>query len=898
MNKLGKYDLLERIGAGGYGVVFKGYDPFIKRTVAIKTCSSDDERIRLRFYREAEIAGNLIHPNITTIYDFGIHDDVPYLVEEFLTGEDLDHKIKRRAEIPVSQRLDYLVQVARGLEYAHAQGVVHRDIKPGNIRVLDNDRAKIMDFGTAKLANVDSQLTQAGMTLGTAAYISPEQIQGSNVGLAADIFSFGVTAYELLAYVRPFDGRKIATVLHQILNEPPRPVHELWPDCPPDVAAFLERCLQKDPSRRFAGASELLADLQEVVQAYVRSRRTTVDPIAEAKTLFLDSSGAHPVPATSGGLKLPPIPVPRTPSGQIVTPPPSAGTAPTASPSPTSPQLPPLPPVPTTDEPRTTEVTDANALLERARQLHEGRELARAVLAASAAVAAAPGDEQAHLLLRTVEEDLRAEVERERRKQAVATRVQQITGLLDRQDLTTAGRTLADAEAELGGAESGVFLNLRFRLGEQIQQRRAEASAAALAKAETQMDRNQYRAAKATLQEALAADPENEDLQLGLTAADRLLSRHAGQTGAAQQDAVASIETLIDRGRLDEATQALAFAAQMLGDFPDLDRLRQRVVERTALQALRKELAQRVEGAAACAQRQDYASALALLAEVEQEDPSYPGLTALKTATRQALQAQDEARRRLQGLAEATALIEGHVRRGELERAEQALAFAVEHLAPFDSADRLHTLIAEERVRLQQVSDEATRQGLHNRLRRAQQLLTNGEFGAAIRLLRQLLEDNPESDEIDAMLREAKEAQGRAAESQRREDAVAEAATSVEVHLAAGDHEAARQSLEFAVELLGPTSELVTLRKRINQAELSSTAVRRRSQALPTMAPSPSPPPAPVREVTEVDSLLAISRELLRLGQVAAAQRTLQAALSLDPENREGLDLLAGLPPA
>src|SRR5687768_4367370 len=144
MNKLGKYDILEKIGSGGYGVVYRGYDPFIKRVVAIKTCSFEDERVRLRFYREAEIAGNLIHPNVTTVYDFGLHEGVPYLVEEYLTGEDLGEVIARRDPLSVSRKLDYLVQVARGLEYAHSQGVVHRDIKPGNIRILDNGRAKIM----------------------------------------------------------------------------------------------------------------------------------------------------------------------------------------------------------------------------------------------------------------------------------------------------------------------------------------------------------------------------------------------------------------------------------------------------------------------------------------------------------------------------------------------------------------------------------------------------------------------------------------------------------------------------------------------------------------------------------------------------------------------------------
>ncbi|HVS04498.1 MAG TPA: serine/threonine-protein kinase, partial [Thermoanaerobaculia bacterium] len=192
MEKIGKYEVLEKIGMGGFGVVYKGRDPFIKRFVAIKTCGTEDDDIRLRFFREAEIAGNLQHRNVVTVYDFGFHDGVPYLVQEFLSGEDLDQGIKRRDALSEERKLEILLQVAAGLEYAHSQGVIHRDIKPGNVRVLDGGRVKIMDFGIAKLANVESQLTRTGMTLGTASYLAPEQIKGEAITPAADVFSFGV----------------------------------------------------------------------------------------------------------------------------------------------------------------------------------------------------------------------------------------------------------------------------------------------------------------------------------------------------------------------------------------------------------------------------------------------------------------------------------------------------------------------------------------------------------------------------------------------------------------------------------------------------------------------------------------------------------------------------------
>ncbi len=232
METLDKYQVLEKIGVGGFGVVYKAYDPFIKRHVAIKTCTSEDTETRERFMREAEIAGNLHHRNIVTVYDFGFKDGVPYLVQEYLSGEDLDRKIKRRDFLSLPEKLLYLVQIARGLQYAHSRGVVHRDIKPANIRILEDDTAKIMDFGIAKLAQHQEALTQAGITLGTAAYLAPEQIRGGAFDARTDLFSFGVLAYELFALERPFQGAEISAVFYKILNEEPPQLSEKSPDCP------------------------------------------------------------------------------------------------------------------------------------------------------------------------------------------------------------------------------------------------------------------------------------------------------------------------------------------------------------------------------------------------------------------------------------------------------------------------------------------------------------------------------------------------------------------------------------------------------------------------------------------------------------------------------------------
>ena len=324
MEKIGKYTIAEKIGVGGFGEVYKGYDPFIKREVAVKTCSSNDPEIRTRFFQEAEIAGNLHHRNVTTIYDFGIQNELPYLIQEYLSGEDLDRKIKRRDFLPYPEKLYYLLQIARGLAYAHSRGVIHRDIKPANIRVLEDGTTKIMDFGIAKLAQRESTLTQTGMTLGTAAYLAPEQIQGEEIDHRTDVFSYGVLAYELLTYERPFQGKQISAVLYEILHSKPRAVQEHWPGAPADIVRFIERCLEKDPTLRFRDGNELLRELENVQKAG-RSQREKIETGATVQMSNSDAQAmadAARMPTPSSGI--PTQGFPTGPGGFERTPTPSA----------------------------------------------------------------------------------------------------------------------------------------------------------------------------------------------------------------------------------------------------------------------------------------------------------------------------------------------------------------------------------------------------------------------------------------------------------------------------------------------------------------------------------------------------------------------------------------------
>jgi serine/threonine-protein kinase len=259
----GKYQVVDLIGEGGFGRVFKGLDPDLKRPVAIKTCSLTEPEMRERFFREAEIAARLHHPNITTVYDFGREEGEPYLVQEYLTGEDLDDIIRERRGLPLPTKIQILLQVGEGLGYAHSQGVIHRDVKPANIRILNDGQVRIMDFGIARLVEETQRFTQVGMTIGTAGYLSPEQLQGLDVDQRSDIFSFGVLAYELLLSRPPFEGESISALFYSIAHEEPAPVQEVWAECPPALAACISRCLEKNRDVRYPSFGDVTADLRQ-----------------------------------------------------------------------------------------------------------------------------------------------------------------------------------------------------------------------------------------------------------------------------------------------------------------------------------------------------------------------------------------------------------------------------------------------------------------------------------------------------------------------------------------------------------------------------------------------------------------------------------------------------------
>jgi serine/threonine protein kinase len=284
--QIGRYEILEELGRGAMGVVFKARDPFIERLVAVKTITTgiaDNPDLLDRFRREAQAAGGLQHPNIVTIYEMSEFDGTPFIAMEYLEGESLEKTIGGQLRLPLVHKLGYLVQACRALDYAHRRGVIHRDIKPANIMVTSEGVVKVVDFGIARI--VDTAKTQTGVLLGTLSYMSPEQVRGQHADQRCDVWALGVVMYELLTYHRPFDGENHAAVLMSILQQEPRAIREFLPECPPALENVVQRTLRKEEALRYPTMEAVLVDLEpiwtslqkEVVQKLVSHGRELME---------------------------------------------------------------------------------------------------------------------------------------------------------------------------------------------------------------------------------------------------------------------------------------------------------------------------------------------------------------------------------------------------------------------------------------------------------------------------------------------------------------------------------------------------------------------------------------------------------------------------------------------
>jgi len=324
--RIGKYEIVGELGRGTMGEVYKARDPILNRFVALKTLTArvapGDETLQ-RFQREAQAAALLNHPNIVTVHDFGEEDGLLFMAMELLEGTDLRDAIDGELLRTLYEKLDVMDGILAALDYAHAKGVVHRDVKPANIHLGPGRQVKIMDFGLARVST--SEMTQEGIVLGTPNYMSPEQALGDKVDGRSDLFSTGAVLYELLTGHKPFEADSTPSVLFQVVHRQAPPVRRWAPDVPTAIVAVVNRSLEKDREKRFASAGDMRAAIAIARQALAPPTSPKAPPLP------------RPWPAKPEPPPLPPHAAPSLPSGAL---------------APAAPPLPPLPPRPRVPTPQ------------------------------------------------------------------------------------------------------------------------------------------------------------------------------------------------------------------------------------------------------------------------------------------------------------------------------------------------------------------------------------------------------------------------------------------------------------------------------------------------------------------------------------------------------------------
>ncbi len=301
--KLGRYEVVRELGKGAMGVVYLAKDPLIGRLVALKTIrigahADDDEtkEFQQRFIREAQAAGILNHPSIVTVHDIGQDDGsgVSFIAMEYVEGQNLKEVLNQGRALSFEQIGDIIAQVAEALDFAHAKGIVHRDVKPANVILVDGTRAKITDFGIAKIASGAANLTTTGQFLGTPNYMAPEQVKGAPVDGRTDIFALGICLYECLTRRKPFGGDSLTSISYKIVHEPFPPIHEINPRIPEGFEDVVAHCLAKDPAKRYQRARDLANALRAVIRGDKPSRPT--EPILAEETMVTRDRGPIVIP--------------------------------------------------------------------------------------------------------------------------------------------------------------------------------------------------------------------------------------------------------------------------------------------------------------------------------------------------------------------------------------------------------------------------------------------------------------------------------------------------------------------------------------------------------------------------------------------------------------------------
>jgi|GEM_PF-2219307 serine/threonine protein kinase len=291
---IGKYEVLEKIGEGGFGIVYRGRDPMLEREVAIKVLKSDaatSPDFVERFRREARMAASLRHPNIATVIEVGENEGRYYLVMGYLSGGPLSELLQRGKPLSLARAVDLLKPIADALDHAHSKGIIHRDVKPSNILLDEDGQPVLTDFGLVK-SLVEDSITSSGVTLGTKKYMAPEQIQGQKPGTAIDIYALGIVAYELFVGQVPFDGTTTFEIQKKHVDEPPPDPCTINPALPRTIANDLLKALEKDPKNRYTSAGQFIQAIEEHVDEFIYEQWEMLLASAHKQIDTLDFDGA------------------------------------------------------------------------------------------------------------------------------------------------------------------------------------------------------------------------------------------------------------------------------------------------------------------------------------------------------------------------------------------------------------------------------------------------------------------------------------------------------------------------------------------------------------------------------------------------------------------------------
>jgi serine/threonine protein kinase len=709
LTKLGKYEIKGEIGSGAMGVVYLAEDPRLGRPVALKTTSAEvasSPELLKRFYREAQAAAKLCHPNIVTIYEIDEANGVPFIAMEFLEGANLQKVISERREPLVLKKLQIIIDTCKGLDYAHQHGVVHRDIKPGNIMLSDSGQVKIVDFGIARVGV--SSMTRTGVVLGTVMYMSPEQVQGMMVDARSDLFSLGIVLYELLTYHNPFPGDDVPSILFKILNEPPEPITKYLGQCPPQLEQIVIRALAKDREERYQTSGDMAFDLQRIADSLRRNTATAYleqgQRSLQAGELTLAKESLQKVLEIDSSHEL------------------------------------------------------AQSLLAEVRERIQSRQRTQKIehnlRQAKEALEAEQFDDAIGLL----EEALRLDPgnqEAQKYKQLVIQqrdRTEKIRRHVERAEKLAAEANFQQAKAELeavlaidpGAGVAQVMMD--WVVKELTEQERHRQVQQYLEGARTHLAEKNFAKALEVLDRARELDVLNVEVE----ALSRVVhsSQEKDERRQLLAKRLAEIEETLNHGQLDQAFTQMEQALREFPDDPQILRLHTQVLRRAEVHKKRRYVDEQLQAAREFLQRNQHSSALAVLEEAIQSVPDDPRLGSFLKTVQEAHEQSALEASRSDVLREANEHLRARNFTAAIEALEKSLARA-------GQSAELNELLQFARERY---TEQQRQENIHHVLSRAQICLRDEQYEEAVQILTRA-QDELKTSEIDALLTTARERQ-------------------------------------------------------------------------------------------------------------------------------------------